>query len=168
MDDNKSTSKLIIDPIIIAKSDDNSAKKSSEPAQNKEEKQAETITPSLSNVIRDATEDESPQSVKFSLQRILGGEILNTNTIKRQIGVLIIIAISIVLCIAIRYRSQQDLIEIDNLTTILQDAKYKALSSSSQLTEKSRESNVLNVLKNNRDSVIQISEQPPYIINVPK
>ena len=56
----------------------------------------------------------------------------------------------------------------DKLQKELQDTKYKALSTSSQITEKSRESNVLDMLKNNKDSVLHIATQPPYIINVPE
>lgn len=69
--------------------------------------------------------------------------------------------------IANRYSIQKDLLEIDRLNTRLQDAKYKALSSSSKLTEISRESHVLDMLKDNKDSVLKIPSQPPYIINVP-
>ena len=61
-----------------------------------------------------------------------------------------------------------DIIELDKLQKELQDTKYKALSTSSQITEKSRESNVLDMLKNNKDSVLHIATQPPYIINVPE
>ena len=56
----------------------------------------------------------------------------------------------------------------DKLNKELKDAKYKALSSTSLLTEKSRESNVLEMLKNTNDSVIKIANQPPYIITVPE
>ncbi len=56
--------------------------------------------------------------------------------------------------------------EIDRLRTELQDMKYKALSTSSKLTEKSRQSRVLEMLKNNKDSVLKIAGQPPYIIEV--
>jgi hypothetical protein len=56
---------------------------------------------------------------------------------------------------------------IDKLQKELKDAKYKALSSSSQLTERSRESKVLEILQNNKDSVLKIANQPPYIIDVP-
>jgi len=42
------------------------------------------------------------------------------------------------------------------------------LSSSSTLTEKCRESHVLEALKQNRDTLLHISDQPPYIINVPE
>jgi len=74
----------------------------------------------------------------------------------------------LIIYVANRYSVQKDLIEIDKLQDELQDAKYKALSSSSQLTEKSRESHVLEMLNNNKDSVLKIASQPPYIINVPE
>ena len=60
------------------------------------------------------------------------------------------------------------MLTIDKLENELLDAKYKALSSSSTLTEKSRESHVLEALKQNRDSLLHISDQPPYIVNVPE
>ena len=60
------------------------------------------------------------------------------------------------------------MLEIDRLNAELTDAKYKALSSSSELTEKCRESNVLDLLRNNKDSVLKIANQPPYIINIPQ
>ena len=70
--------------------------------------------------------------------------------------------------VAIRYQCQQDVIAIDRLNAELTDAKYKALSSSSTLTEKCRESHVLDILKMNKDSLLHIADQPPYIINVPE
>lgn len=63
---------------------------------------------------------------------------------------------------------KKSLIEIDRLKKELQDAKYKALSSSSQITEKSRESKVLEELRANKDSLLHMSTQPPYIINIPE
>ena len=38
--------------------------------------------------------------------------------------------------------------------------------SSSTLTEKCRESHVLDALKQNKDSLLHVADQPPYIINV--
>ena len=125
--------------------------------------------PSLKEVIeKQATEDESPQAFTFTLKKILGGDILTTQTMRNQIGVFLLITLFLIFYIANRYSVQKDLIEIDRLQNELQDAKYKALSSSSQLTEKSRESHVLELLKNNKDSVLKIATQPPYIINVPE
>ncbi len=124
---------------------------------------------SLKEVIQEqATEDEMPQSSKLSLRKILGGDILNTAAIRRQIWLFVLITFFFIIYISNRYSCQQDIIEIDRLQKELLDAKYKALSSNSQLTEKSRESNVLELLKNNKDSTLKIASQPPYIINVPE
>jgi hypothetical protein len=118
-------------------------------------------------IVQEATEYEAPLSSNFTLKKILGGDILNARLIRNQMGLIILIVAFIIVYISNRYGTQKDLIEISNLQTELQDAKYQALSSSSQLTERSRESQVLNLLKNNKDSVLHIANQPPYIINVP-
>lgn len=126
-------------------------------------------TPTLKQVIQEqAIEGEAPLSRKFSLRKILGGDILNTAAIRRQIWLFVLIAAFMVVYIANRYGCQRDIIEIDRLQEELKDAKYKALSSTSQLTEKSRESNVMEMLKTNQDSVLKIAKQPPYIINIPE
>lgn len=130
--------------------------------------EAAEIDKSLSEVIREqATEDEAPQSRTFSLRKILGGDILSTSFMRRQIWLFLLIALFIVVYIANRYSCQQDIIEIDALQKELKDAKYKALSSNSKLTEESRQSNVLDMLKNNKDSTLKLPTQPPYIITVP-
>lgn len=132
-------------------------------------KPQEQLPPQLKEVIREqATEEDSLPSTGDTLRKILGGDFLTTEIIRRQIGVIIITAIFVMVYISNRYNCQQDLIEIDRLKTELKDAKYKALASSSELTEMCRESNVLNMLKNNKDSVLKIPTQPPYIITVPE
>ena len=130
--------------------------------------EAEEIDKSLSEVIRQqATEDEAPQSRTFSLRKILGGDVLSTSFMRRQVWLCVLIALFIVVYIGNRYSCQQDIIEIDALQKELKDAKYKALSSNSKLTELSRQSNVLEMLKNNKDSTLKMPTQPPYIITVP-
>ena len=130
--------------------------------------EAEDIDKSLSEVIRQqATEDEAPQSRTFSLRKILGGDVLSTSFMRRQVWLCVLIALFIVVYIGNRYSCQQDIIEIDALQKELKDAKYKALSSNSKLTELSRQSNVLEMLKNNKDSTLKMPTQPPYIITVP-
>ena len=124
---------------------------------------------SLRDAIKEtATEDEAPQSKNFTLRKILGGDILSTQTIRSQIWVILLITAFLIVYISNRYSCQQDLIQIDKLQKELQDAKYKALASSSQLTEKCRESHVLDMLKANNDSLLKIANQPPYIIKVPE
>ena len=60
------------------------------------------------------------------------------------------------------------MILIDKMEGQLKDAKYKALSSSSTLTERCRESQVLRVLRQVGDSLLHVSDQPPYKINIPE
>ena len=124
---------------------------------------------SLKEVIaKQAIEEEASESSSFTLRKILGGDILTAQIMRRQIWLVILIVFFVIIYISNRYNIQNDIIELDKLQKELQDTKYKALSTSSQITEKSRESNVLDMLKNNKDSVLHIATQPPYIINVPE
>lgn len=133
-----------------------------------EEKIAEEVSTIQKAIAKQAKEDDSPMSATFSLKQIIGGDILTAEVIRSQIWEILLIMFFIIVYISNRYSVQKDLIEIDRLQRELQDAKYRALSSSSQITEKSRESHMLELLKNNKDSVLKIASQPPYIINVPE
>lgn len=134
-----------------------------EPAE--EEEHEESLKEAIA---KQAIEDEAPLSSSFTLRKILGGDILTAQVIRRQIWLIVLVVFFIIIYISNRYSIQQDIIEIDQLQEELQNAKYKALSSSSQITERNRESNVLKMLQNNKDSVLHIATQPPYIINVPE
>ena len=124
--------------------------------------------PSLQEAIKEqAREDEAAQSSTFTLRKILGGDFLTAEMLRRQIGVILLIVIFVIIYISNRYSCQQKMLEIDKLNVELQDAKYRSLSSASELTERCRESNVLEMLRNNKDSVLKIPTLPPYIIEVP-
>ena len=134
-----------------------------------EPQQQEAPQASLKEVIaKQAIEEEASGSSSFTLRKILGGDILTAQIIRRQIWLVILIVFFVIIYISNRYNIQNDIIELDKLQKELQATKYKALSTSSQITEKSRESNVLDMLKNNKDSVLHIATQPPYIINIPE
>ena len=79
--------------------------------------------------------------------------------IRRQVPLFLLITVFLVIYVSNRYSCQKYLIEIDQLNKELIDAKYRALSSSSQLTERCRESHVLDLLKNNQDSLLKIARQ---------
>ena len=108
-------------------------------------------------------EQEDPESkLKDTLQKIK-----DTASEEDPHPSSLIVAFTIVY-VAFRYQCQQDLLNIDRLENQLKDAKFKALSSSSTLTEKCRESHVLDILKQNKDSLLHQADQPPYIIQVPE
>ena len=142
-------------------------RKSKDTAEEKPAPKSEETT--LKEAIQEqAREDEEALTSSVTLRKILGGDFLTASMIRRQIGLILIIVAFTIVYISNRYSCQRDQLEIDKLTKELQDAKYKALSSSSMLTEKCRESHVLDMLKNNKDSVLHVADQPPYIIYIPE
>ncbi len=133
-----------------------------------EEEENPQPRPTLKEVIEDnAREDEKPFSSTLALRTILGGDILNTQAIRRQVWLILLITVFSILYISNRYSCQKRLIRIDELTTTLKKSKYKTLSISSDLTERCRESHVVEMLQANNDSTIHPADQPPYIIMIP-
>ena len=120
-------------------------------------------------LIKEKAKEEDPKlTSSLTLRTILGGDFLTADMVRRQIWLFVLLVAFCIAYVAIRYQCQQDLLAIDKLEIELLDAKYKALSSSSTLTEKCRESHVLDALKQNKDSLLHIADKPPYIINVPE
>ena len=132
------------------------------------EKAQETIKETLEKIKQTASEEDPNPSGKLNLRTILGGDLLTTQMVRSQIWLFIMIVAFSLVYVAFRYQCQQDMIKIDKLEGKLKDAKFKALSSSSTLTAKSRESHILGILKQNKDSLLHQADQPPYIIEVPE
>ena len=126
------------------------------------------LTETLKKIKETATEEDPKPSQQLKLRTILGGDLLTTQTVRSQIWLFLVIVAFTIVYVAFRYQCQQDLLTIDKLENDLKDAKFKALSSSSTLTEKCRESHVLEILKENKDSLLHQADQPPYIIQVPE
>jgi hypothetical protein len=122
----------------------------------------------LQKIKENAKEEDPKFSSSMTLRTILGGDFLTAQMVRHHIGIIFLIVVFAIVYVAFRYQCQQDMIAIDKMEKELLDAKYKALSSNSTLTEKCRESHVLDALKNNKDSLLHIADQPPYIINVPE
>lgn len=115
-----------------------------------------------------ATEGDSKPNAATNLRSIINGDMLNAKVVRNQIGVFLLITLFVFIYISNRYACQRNLVKINKLTKELTDAKFRALSSTSELTEKSRESRVLDMLRACQDSTLHIASQPPYIITVPK
>ena len=134
----------------------------------KKEAVKEEKSSALQMLKNSVSEEDNNPTTQLSLKTILGGDILNAELFCRQLWLIVIVVVFIIVYVASRYQCQQDIIKIANMETELKDAKYRALSISSKLTERCRESQVLQLLKANNDSLLQVSDQPPYIINVPE
>ena len=103
----------------------------------------------------------------MSLKQILWGDFLTAEIVRRQIWLILLVVFFVIVYIAQRYSYQKYMLEIDKKTAILKDAKFKALSAKSELTERTRQSKILDMLKINNDSLLKISDRPPYYSKVP-
>ena len=131
-------------------------------------KEEERLKETLQIIKETASEEDPKPSQQLTLRSILGGDLLTTQGVRSQIWLFVMIVAFTIVYVAFRYQCQQDMIKIDKLENQLKDAKFKALSSSSTLTEKCRESHVLDILKQNKDSLLHQADQPPFIIEVPE
>lgn len=85
---------------------------------------------------------------------------------KRQIGVIILAVAGIIIYITCRYQAQQEIIQEEQLRKELQDWKFKTLTRNSELTLKTRQSQIENALKNFGDSTLKVSTEAPYTTTV--
>lgn len=119
----------------------------------------------------DEKRQEKPQGEKkhkrTSLRSILGGDILAADFFGRQTKLLVLIVVLVIFYIHNRYACQQQQIEIDRLKKELIDIKYDALTRSSELMEKSRQSRIEDYIST-RESELHTSTHPPYLIEKAK
>ena len=106
---------------------------------------------------------ESTSSKHMSIRSILGGDILANDFFKRQTNLLILIMVLTILYIDNRYECQQEMIEIDRLKKELTDIKYDALTRSSELMEKSRQSRIEEYIST-EESPLETATNRPYLI----
>ena len=133
------------------------------------QEQAEKPAMALKRIKESTSEDDETPVGALTLKQILGGDYLFAMVANLHHVILILFVVFFfVFYIGVRYQCEQDVLEINQLEKDLVDAKYRALSSSSNLTELCRQSNVLRVLHENQDTLLHLSDQPPYIIEVPE
>lgn len=99
----------------------------------------------------------------MSLKSILGGDVLANDFFRRQVRLLILVMVLTIIYISNRYSCQQEMIEIDRLKKKLTDIKYDALTRSSELTEKSRQSRIEEYISRS-ESTLGTSTNPPFLV----
>ena len=108
-------------------------------------------------------EKKSTSPKHMSIKSILGGDILANDFFKRQTSLLILIMVLTILYINNRYECQQEMIEIDRLKKELTDIKYDALTRSSELMEKSRQSRIEEYIST-EESHLETATSRPFSI----
>ena len=115
------------------------------------------------NAKKQKKQKENASPNHMSIRSILGGDILANDFFKRQTSLLILIMVLTILYIDNRDTSQQELIEIDRLKKELTDIKYDALTRSSELMEKSRQSRIEEYIST-EESHLETSTNRPFLI----
>lgn len=119
---------------------------------------------SVKKIVEAFTSDDEEPHINWSLPAILGGDILSAKWFRKHALLIIFIIILTILYITNRYASQQETIQIENLKEKLKDKRYDALTRSSLLLQRCRQSEITNYLKSKGDSTLQVSSEPPYEI----
>ncbi|MCQ2095643.1 MAG: hypothetical protein MJY59_02740 [Bacteroidaceae bacterium] len=111
-----------------------------------------------------ADEDEADKSSDLTLRSVLGGDILQSRFMMRQIIFVMFLAVLIIVYTGNRYSSQQDAILIDEMQLELQTARYNVLTISSELTNLKRQSLIEKRMKDCGDSTLLKSTTQPFEI----
>ena len=100
---------------------------------------------------------------QLSFKSFLVGDILSLLYLRRRCWLLVMLVVFGILYIGNRYACQQQIIAIDRMKKELTNMKYNALTRSSELTEKSRQSKIEEYVSKEK-STLQTSTNPPYLI----
>lgn len=131
--------------------------------ENKQQQQETEKKPRLFSMLGNSMEDEMALKQWKSVIRQMS---IDGQWFKKQIGVIILAVVGIIIYITCRYQAQQEIILEEQLKKELQDWKFRTLTRSSELTLKTRQSQIENALKNFGDSTLKVSTEAPYITTV--
>jgi hypothetical protein len=100
---------------------------------------------------------------KRNLKSWLDGDMLLSPLLQRHLGLLLLVFALIIAYVSNRYAFQREQVQIQRLRSELNDVKYEALARSSELMEKSRESNIQRFIVE-QGSELQIPTKAPVVI----
>ena len=130
--------------------------------ENNKQKEADK-KPKLFSMLSNSMEEEMALKQWKSVIRQMS---IDGQWFNRQIGVIILAVAGIIIYITCRYQAQQEIIQEEQLRKDLQDWKFKTLTRNSELTLKTRQSQIENALKNFGDSTLKVSTEAPYTTTV--
>ena len=103
---------------------------------------------------------------KVSVSYVLFGEFLSSGVIRRNVGFIVLVVCSSLLLIGNGYASQNEEKEATRLREEVEDAKYRALTLSSELMDRTRQSHIEEHLRQIGDSALKSPTSSPYILTV--
>lgn len=118
----------------------------------------------LNSLVNDEDEDEEKVRDIKHWKDIMHAMSIDGQWFKHQMGVIFMIVAGIILYITFRYQAQQEMIEEDMLRKELLDWKYRSMTRNSELTLKTRQSQLEDMLKAHGDSTLKPSNTPPFTL----
>lgn len=100
---------------------------------------------------------------KKSLKAWFDGDMLLSPFLQRHLGLFLLVVVLVIAYVSNRYAFQREQVEIKQLREQRDDVKYEALARSSELMEKSRESNIQRFIVE-RGSELEIPTKAPVVI----
>lgn len=100
---------------------------------------------------------------KRNVKSWFDGDMLLSPWLQRNLGLLLLVFALVIVYVSNRYAFQREQVQIQRLRSELNDAKYEALARSSELMEKSRESNIQRFIVE-QGSELQIPTKAPVVI----
>ena len=111
--------------------------------------------------LEDKVREERP---KITLKDVASGEALGREWLQRQIPFILFLVIIALFYINNRFTYEAQLRDIDRLKKELIDAKYESLTVSEELMQMSRQSYVIDKLRE-QGSNLEVSTEPAVVIN---
>lgn len=114
-----------------------------------------------------AAEENANQNSKTTmfLRRVLGGDILAADWMRRQMGVIVLCVVCAIIYITNRYSAQHEIIEIENLQKELEEVRFYGLTRAGEVTGRTRQSMIEKALQETPDSLLQLPDKPPFLIH---
>ncbi|MBR1593417.1 MAG: hypothetical protein IJ659_09715 [Alloprevotella sp.] len=123
-------------------------------------KKAET---SSAKALKELVSEEEGEKLDLSLRSILGGDILAGGWFRRHFWYIVLCIALCIVYVGNRYYVQKELILKRQLEDSIVDRRYKLITISSQITERTRRSNVEKSLA---DTTLKTSTTPIYTLPV--
>lgn len=102
---------------------------------------------------------------KMSITYLVFGEFLSSGVIRHNAGFIIVVVVCTLFLIGNGYTYQNEEKERDKLKEQVEDAKYRALTLSSELMDRTRQSHIEESLRENGDSTLKSPTTSPFILN---
>lgn len=126
-------------------------------------KTEDTAEMSASKALKQLVSEDEGEKVDLSLRSILGGDILAGGWFRRHFWYIVLCIGLCILYVGNRYYVQKEVILQRQLDDSIVDRRYKLITISSQITERTRRGNVEKSLA---DTTLKTSTTPIYMLTV--